>query len=61
MTVKELVKKYELGEVSKSYKNQYGVLRTNIDVMKLKDMTVKDVNINFFKREAIITIIEHAE
>ena len=61
MTVIEVVSKYGLGDFDKHYKNQYGNDRDLMNIMKLKDMEVKSVNINFPTQEAVITIIEHAE
>ena len=61
MTVIEVVRKYGLEDFSKHYRNQYGNSCDTMDIMKLKDMEVKGISINFPTNEVTITIIEHAE
>ena len=58
MTVLEAIKKYDLANSAKSYKDQYGMKHdTDIPLDKLKDMEVKSVTIYPFYDEAEITII----
>ena len=61
MTVIEVVKKYELEDYEKHYKNQYGNARDLIPIDKLMHMKVKGISINFPTQEVTITFIEHAE
>ena len=61
MTVLEVVRKYGLGDFTKTYHNQYGNQCNLMNLDKLMHMEVKGVNINFPTQEATITIIEHAE
>lgn len=57
MTVIEVVKKYDLGDYSKHYKNLLGNSRdTAFPITELKDMEVKSIDINFPTQEATITL-----
>lgn len=58
MTVIEVVRKYNLEDCVKDYKNQYGqpCNLTNID--KLKQTEVKSIDINFPTNLVTITIIQ---
>lgn len=57
MTVIEVVKKYELGEYKKSYKNCLGGdVSVSFNLEELAQMEVKGVYVNFPTDEAIITI-----
>lgn len=56
MTVIEIIKKYELEDYSKTYKNAYGVTRNFVPLDKLAATEVKDISINFPEKEVVITL-----
>lgn len=58
LTVTETVKKFGLEIFDKRYKDQYGRSHnTDIPLIDLAQMPVKDVYVNFPMEEAIFTII----
>lgn len=60
MTVLEAVKKYELENSSKRYKDQYGDTHAcDIPLDELMNLEVKSVQIFPFYNEAEITVIYH--
>lgn len=58
MTVLEIIKKYELEDYDKSYKNVYGNSCNLINLDELKEIEVKDIYINLRTNTATITIFE---
>lgn len=58
MKVLELIREYDLGTYSKSYKNLNGMnCNVSIPIPELCEMEVKAVSINFPTKEVTITVV----
>ena len=57
MKLAEVIKKYDLAEFEKTYKNPNGN-RVDISLKEIAELDVKDVYINFMTKTATISVLK---